>query len=312
MGLHQIIFDVDDYDDRDDMSKLFNSQDDDELDVIAPTSRWQLLSHAVGGSEVGLRDYTVHRIIFDDDDEDDRDDMSKLFNSQDDDELNVIAPTAPPSPSITRTERVKSKRQSRLQRELESSLDGVKWSSGTASPSLPITGVEGQEAISEGLKALCQDQRCGVDQHCENTFAHSGCTTLGKHDARYARSWVITELESSLVGGYWAMRSICLLSPFLEQQGKYLLLRPRQRKPTQGKLTQGKRLGGMMQGKLVQGKRHRGHDKGNRYRGETDAGEMTQGGRRRGNRRCFDQGTLLSQFAEVGWNGGRWGLPSLG
>ena len=140
--VHQIIFDVDDYDDRDDMSKLFNSQDDDELDVIAPTSRWQLLSHAVGGSEVGLRDYTVHRIIFDDDDEDDRDDMSKLFNSQDDDELDVIAPTAPPSPSITRTERVKSKRQSRLQRELESSLDGVKWSSGTASPSLLITGTE--------------------------------------------------------------------------------------------------------------------------------------------------------------------------
>jgi hypothetical protein len=67
-----------------------------------------------------------------------------------------------------------------------------------------------------------------------------------------------------------------------------------------------------MQGKLVQGKRHRGNDKGNRYRGETDAGEMTQGGRRRGNRRCLDQGTLLSQFAEVGWNGGRWGLPSLG
>jgi hypothetical protein len=103
-------------------------------------SRWQLLGHAVGGSEVGLRDYTVHRIIFDDDDDDDRDDMSKLFNSQDVDELDDIAPTAPPSLTITRTERVKSKRQSRLQKELESSLDGVKWSSGTASPSLPITG----------------------------------------------------------------------------------------------------------------------------------------------------------------------------
>jgi hypothetical protein len=103
-------------------------------------SRWQLLGHAVGGSEVGLCDYTVHRIIFDNDDNDDRDDMSKLFNSQDVDELDVIAPTAPPSQPITRTERVNRKRQSRLQRELESSLDGVKWSSGTASPSLPITG----------------------------------------------------------------------------------------------------------------------------------------------------------------------------
>ena len=140
--VHQIIFDVDDHDDRDDMSNLFNLQDDYELDVIAPNSRWQLLGHAVGGSEVGLRDYTVHRIIFDDNDEDDKDDMSKLFNLQDDDELDVIAPTNPPSPPITRTERVKSKRQSRLQRELESSLDGVKWSSGTASPSLPITGTE--------------------------------------------------------------------------------------------------------------------------------------------------------------------------
>jgi len=88
------------------------------------------LGHAVGSSEVGLRsgcDYTVNRIIFDDDDYDDRNDMSKLFNSQDDDELDVIAPAAPPSLPITRTERVKSKRQSRLQRELESSLDGVKW-----------------------------------------------------------------------------------------------------------------------------------------------------------------------------------------
>ena len=95
-------------------------------------SQWQLLGHAVGGSEVGLRDYTVHRIIFDDDDDDVRDDMSKLFNSQDVDELDDIAPTTPPSLPITRTERAKSKRQIRLQRELESSLDGVKWSSGTA------------------------------------------------------------------------------------------------------------------------------------------------------------------------------------
>ena len=74
-------------------------------------SRWQLLGHAVGSSEVGLRsgcDYTVNRIIFDDDDYDDRNDMSKLFNSQDDDELDVIAPAAPPSLPITRTERVKS------------------------------------------------------------------------------------------------------------------------------------------------------------------------------------------------------------
>jgi hypothetical protein len=196
MGLHQIIFDVDDYDDRDDMSKLFNSQDDDELDVIAPTSRWQLLSHAVGGSEVGLRDYTVHRIIFDDDDEDDRDDMPKLFNSQDDDELDVIAPTAPPSPSITRTERVKSKRQSRLQRELESSLDGVKWSSGTASPSLPITGVEGQEAISEGLKGKKRSA-----EHCARIRDAASINIVRIHlltpDARH---WVSTMPGTHEVG----------------------------------------------------------------------------------------------------------------
>jgi hypothetical protein len=112
-------------------------------------SRRQLLGHAVGSSEVGLRsgcDCTVHRIIFDDDDYDDRDDVSKLFNLQDDDELDVITPTALSSLPITRTERVKSKRQSRLQRELESSLDGVKWSSGTASPSLPITGTERRQS----------------------------------------------------------------------------------------------------------------------------------------------------------------------
>ena len=106
----------------------------------------------------------------------------------------VIAPTAPPSLPITRTERVKSKRQSRLQRELESSLDGVKWSSGTALLSLPITGTE-----------RVQRKR------------QSG-------EASYARRWVSTELESSLDGSYWAMWPICPFSPFLEQQGKYLLV----------------------------------------------------------------------------------------
>ena len=63
------------------------------------------------------------------------------------------------------------------------------------------------------------------------------------------------------------MRSICLLSPFLEQ-----LLRPRQRKPTQGKLTQGKRLGGNDAGKTGSGETTQETIR------ETDTGEkLTQG-----------------------------------
>ena len=89
---------------------------------------------------------------------------------------------------------MKSKRQSRLQRELESSLDGVKWSSGTASPSLPITGTERRQSkrqsrLRKELESSLDGsngqppQRCGGDRHCEHEFAHSGCTTLGTHDA---------------------------------------------------------------------------------------------------------------------------------
>ena len=45
----------------------------------------------------------------------------------------------------------------------------------------------------------------------------------------YTRRWESTELESSLDGSYWAMRPICPFSPFLEQQGKYLLVRRAQK-----------------------------------------------------------------------------------
>ena len=81
----------------------------------------------------------------------------------------VIAPTAPPFyPS---TERVKSKRQSRLQRELESSLDGVKWSSSTALRECRGRGRAGFERSSNHLlMGQMVNCRSGGHRHCEHKF----------------------------------------------------------------------------------------------------------------------------------------------